>query len=84
MIDNNDIPCVCTICGLRWDPEQEDSLCQNGHDSWLEWRDIEMLEVDNTSLKKACKAFGMNQKQVREQFLNSYIQPFKIVKPIQL
>lgn len=37
--------CICVTCGTTEhssDPNDLSNLCKNGHDDWLEYRDIEM------------------------------------------
>ena len=76
---DNVIPCVCLTCGIRNDFSNPTGYCQNGHDDWLEYRDVFLEEDASTApLKRAMKLFCMTKEELREAFVDKSIKRFKI------
>lgn len=74
-------PCVCLTCGVKNDFSHPDGLCQNGHDDWLEYRDI--LGIHNDSepvLIRAMETFSLSKEELTELFINETFTQFEIQK----
>jgi hypothetical protein len=88
--------CVCTICGIRNDKDNPESTCRNGHDSWLEYRDVEVVRYVNEiqimafsneayePFKTAMIATGYTKQRLFNHFMDTTIKQFTIVKPLQI
>lgn len=69
------ISCICLTCGIRNDHSNPTGCCQNGHDDWLEYRDVMLIEGAETfSLNRACKLTGLSRKEFRVIFLDNTIK----------
>jgi hypothetical protein len=75
------IGCLCTLCGVRNNFKDPNGLCENGHDSWLELRDVQQK---NTHFKVAMRAFGRSAAALEQSFLNRDIKQLSILTPTQL
>ncbi len=74
---------MCLTCGVRNDHSTLNGYCQNGHDDWLEYRDVMLIEGAETGpLNRACKLTGLKRKEFRDFFLNSANKqlPFQPIK----
>lgn len=78
------IPCICMTCGVRNDFSTDNGYCQNGHDNWLEYRDVFHTDdnFDDHFLKQAMHIFNMNAQQLSRDFKNVSIKQFTVVNPI--
>lgn len=73
------IYCVCLTCGIRNDKDNPDSFCRNGHDDWLEYRDVMGEDgADPQWLKRALRLTKMNKEKFIELFLDPEIKQFPI------
>ena len=59
--------CICMTCGVRNDHSTENGYCQNGHDNWLEYRDVHQK---NNFFKKASKIFGISGQELERLFID--------------
>lgn len=57
--------CICLTCGVRNDHSHPDGFCQNGHDNWLEYRD---LKQRNATFKLACHLTGFTEEELIKLF----------------
>lgn len=65
------IPCICMTCGIRNDFTNEDGLCQNQHDDWLEYRDV---KSQNEFFHAYRKRLGWSAQKLTERFMNPDIK----------
>lgn len=73
------ISCICLTCGIRNDHTHPDGFCQNGHDDWLEYRDVMLIEgAEPWPLKRALKLTRMTEHEFKTFFLNNEYKQFKI------
>lgn len=80
MITGNDIPCICMTCGVRNNFTNLVGFCQNGHDDWLEYRDVFLTEgAEKAPRERAKKIFGMTANELKKAFSDTSILVFKIV-----
>jgi hypothetical protein len=71
--------CVCLTCGIRNDADNPSSFCRNGHDDWLEYRDVMGEEdADPKWLKRALRLTRMGKAKFVELFLDPEIKQFPI------
>lgn len=70
------ISCICMTCGVRNDHSHPQGLCQNDHDDWLEYRDV---EFENKWFKKACSIFDLTPDEMREKFLDKSILHIEVI-----
>jgi hypothetical protein len=73
-------PCVCLTCGVKNDFTHPDGLCQNGHDDWLEYRDILNMSTDVDSAKtivRAMRIFNLSEEKLKELFVDKKVTQFK-------
>lgn len=81
MPEKETISCVCMTCGIRNDHSRPDGFCQNGHDDWLEYRDVMLIDgADHTPLARALRITRMKLPEFRRAFLNNSIKQFPIFK----
>ena len=79
MAEDKIIPCVCLTCGIRNDFSTENGYCQNGHDDWLEYRDVFLLEdAPKETVNRAKKVFDMDIKTLKKTFIDVSIKQFVI------
>lgn len=81
MKNNNSeiISCICLTCGVRNDHSMESGYCQNGHDDWLEYRDVMLIDGANREpLDRALKLTGLSEERFREMFLDNSINKFNV------
>lgn len=71
-------PCICTICGVKNDFTSEEGWCQNGHDSWLEYRDI---RNKNEFFQEAKHVFLLDENTLIEKFKDKSIKKLKVYNP---
>jgi len=71
----NIIPCICMTCGIRNDFSHENGFCQNGHDNWLEYRDVAQ---ENEFFKRFAVTAGLSEDELRAAFLDTKIKQIKI------
>lgn len=64
------ISCVCMTCGVRNNHSHESGLCQNGHDAWLEYRDV---ISKNEWFYSVAKKFNMTESELTEKFMDSSV-----------
>ena len=69
--------CICMTCGVRNDHSTESGFCQNGHDDWLEYRDVYW---DNEHAKRAQKLFNLSAYELELKFRDKNIKQLKIWK----
>ena len=62
--------CICMTCGVRNDHSTENGYCQNGHDNWLEYRDV---YHKNEFFKKAMKIFDLSSQQLERSFVDKSV-----------
>lgn len=72
------IACICLTCGIRNDHSDPDGLCQNGHDNWLEYRDV---QAKNEFFDLACELTGLTPYELQKQFRNPHVKLIKIQTP---
>lgn len=66
MIRGNAIfPCLCLSCGVRNDYNSPHGYCANGHDNWLEYRDVLQR---NEWYFLALKMTGLSESEFEEIF----------------
>lgn len=70
------ISCICLTCGIRNDHTEPHGFCQNGHDNWLEYRDV---INKNEHFKKALKITGLSAEEFTDVFMNNNIKQIKII-----
>lgn len=68
--------CICLTCGVRNDHSHPDGFCQNGHDDWLEYRDVIRA---NETFERAKKVFGTTEPDLTALFTNPNIKQIEIV-----
>lgn len=68
------ISCICMICWVRNDHSSDDGWCQNGHDYWLEYRDV---VSKNEFFMEACEKLGVSQEYLTGKFLDSNVLSLK-------
>lgn len=66
-------------CGIRNDLENptEDGYCKNGHDNWLEYRDVMGVEGGDENkiiVKKAARRFKLSVAELKKKFLDPSIK----------
>ena len=69
------IPCICLTCGVRNDFSTDNAYCQNGHDDWLEFEDV---QSKNQYFERAIKLTKMSPEELHKQFMDKNILQFKI------
>lgn len=62
--------CICLTCGIRNDFTHPDGYCQNGHDNWLEGRDVRQR---NATFQLACSLSGMTASDLTKAFMHKSI-----------
>ncbi len=68
-------------CGIRNDFSTDNGFCQNGHDNWLEYRDVFLMEdASDIPLKQAMIIFDKTKEELRKDFKDTSIKQFTIVK----
>lgn len=73
-IDLNASP-ICLTCGIRDDHTTDNGYCQNGHDDWLELKDV---KEQNEHFCRGVLLIGLAANALTERFLNSRIKQFRI------
>lgn len=73
------IPCICMTCGIRNDLKkpQENGHCKNGHDNWLEYRDVMGIddgEYNFQYVQETANRFGLSIEQLTTKFLDTRIK----------
>lgn len=70
--------CICVTCGVRDDHSNEFGFCQNGHDDWLELKDV---QEQNEFFLRAAIRFGLTDSQLVRKFSENYVLSIPVVKP---
>ncbi|MCY4781768.1 hypothetical protein ORI89_19130 [Sphingobacterium sp. UT-1RO-CII-1] len=71
------ISCICLTCGIRNNHSEENGYCQNGHDDWLEYRDV---LYKNETFKRAMSLFRLGEGDLTVLFATDTIKQFTIFK----
>lgn len=74
------ISCICLSCGVRNDHSTSDGFCKNGHDNWLEYRDI---YLKNEFFDYALKITGLTADQLIKAFLDNSVKQIAIFKNLK-
>lgn len=64
------VPCLCLTCGVKNDFSHPSGFCQNGHDDWLEYRDLFGKSTDPLLIERACTKFNLSLESLKIQFLD--------------
>ena len=67
------ITCLCMRCGIRNDHSHPNGFCANGHDVWLEFKDI---QERNEFFEETRLRAGMTVKDFIQQFIHKDNLPF--------
>jgi hypothetical protein len=76
--DKEIISCVCMTCGVRNDHSNESGYCQNGHDDWLEYRDVTQR---NQWFYRALNIFQMTSEEFTLLFMDNSVKQFDVLEP---
>lgn len=69
------ISCVCMTCGIRNDHSTENGYCSNGHDNWLEYRDV---IARNVWFYYFMNKFNLSADELTNRFMDSKVTRFII------
>ncbi len=73
--------CICLTSGIRNDHSHPDGLCQNGHDDWLEYRDVFLLKgADAKPRNRAKKVFNVTLKELQQLFCDTSITQISLAE----
>jgi hypothetical protein len=72
------ISCVCMTCGVRNNHRHEHGYCQNGHDDWLEYRDVISR---NQWFYEALNIFQMADVDFTQLFMDNSVKQFDVLEP---
>lgn len=66
---------------MRNDFSTDNGFCKNGHDNWLEYRDVFLLEdASDIPLQQAMIIFDKTKEKLRKDFKDLSIKQFTVVK----
>lgn len=67
--------CICLTCGIRNDHSHPEGLCQNGHDDWLEYRDV---KYKDEHFERAKRVFGLSGRELKKKFFDPEMKQIAI------
>lgn len=70
------ISCICMTCGERNDHSTDDGWCRNGHDNWLEYKDVLHMNEFFRDMKRRA---GMTTEQLTTAFADPQVKKIKLV-----